>query len=294
VTSPAAKLSPFVRRQNGAVTVAQALAVGVSHQQLRTLLASGWSRPVYGVLVEPSPANPFFAGLRAALLARPGATACRTAAARVHKLAGLPLWKPAELPAVILPAGTKRAQRSGMRTYYGLAPGQRIQRSGFWVTTLAGTVAQVAQTMAFDDLICLLDSALSRGWSIDDHPISRRRRVRLSLALAMADGRSESTLESHLRLLLVRAGVGPEVLQLELCRDGRCYARLDMAWPSRKLAVEADGRETHEKPAALLEDRRRQNRIMIDKWTVLRFTWSDVRYDRDWVVSQVREALATA
>ena len=143
-----------------------------------------------------------------------------------------------------------------------------------------------------DDLICLLDSALANGWAIGDHPLGQRQRIRVSLALALADGRSESTLESHLRLLLVRAGIGPEVLQLKLYRDGLCYARLDMAWPSRMLAVEADGRETHEKPAALLEDRRRQNRIMLAKWTVLRFTWSDVMYDPDWVVAQVREALS--
>jgi len=33
---------------------------------------------------------------------------------------------------------------------------------------------------------------------------------------------------------------------------------------------------------------------MVAKWTVLRFTWSDVMYDPAWVVAQVREALAMA
>jgi very-short-patch-repair endonuclease len=96
-----------------------------------------------------------------------------------------------------------------------------------------------------------------------------------------------------IRLLLVRAGLTPETLQLRLfTRDGVCYARLALAWPSRKLAVEADGREPHDAPDALYRDRSRQNDLVLAGWTVLRFTWSDVRHRPAWVVAQVRRALA--
>jgi very-short-patch-repair endonuclease len=82
-------------------------------------------------------------------------------------------------------------------------------------------------------------------------------------------------------------------LQLQLFdRDGSCFARLDMAWPSRRLAVEADGRERHDKPEALYRDRRRQNDVELAGWTVLRFTWNDVMRHPNWVVAQVRRALA--
>lgn len=47
--------------------------------------------------------------------------------------------------------------------------------------------------------------------------------------------------EALIRLLLVGEGLAPETLQLELFDTrGRVYARLDLAWPSVKLAVEAD------------------------------------------------------
>ena len=63
---------------------------------------------------------------------------------------------------------------------------------------------------------------------------------RLRAALALADGRSESTFETLVRLLLVRAGLAPETLQLEVFdQNGRLYARLDMAWPSVKVGLEA-------------------------------------------------------
>lgn len=294
VTSPATLLRPHALRQNGAVTLAQASSAGLSRQQIRTLIGSaGWTNPVHGILVEPHPRVPFQAGLRAALLARPQASACHVTAARVHKLGGLPLWTPAEKPQLLLPGGAKQAQREGMQTFSGLRSGESVVHRRFAVTTLGRTLADLALRLEFDDFICALDSALHKGWLPGQQKLSRRQAAVLKVALTLADGLSESTLETHCRLLLVRAGVGPEVLQLRLFdRNGICYARLDMAWPSRRLALEADGRETHDKPEALFTDRRRQNKVMLDDWTVLRFTWFDVMFDPDWVVSQVRAALA--
>jgi very-short-patch-repair endonuclease len=95
-----------------------------------------------------------------------------------------------------------------------------------------------------------------------------------------------------LRLLLIRAGLAPETLQLELFEaNGRVYARLDMAWPSVKVAVEADGREHHDAPEALYRDRVRGNALALAGWTVLRFTWADLVRRPQWIVEQVRRAL---
>jgi very-short-patch-repair endonuclease len=58
------------------------------------------------------------------------------------------------------------------------------------------------------------------------------------------------------------------------------------------LAVEADGRDTHDRPEALYADRVRQNLIMLAGWRVLRFTWYDVMQRPDWVIAQVRQALS--
>jgi hypothetical protein len=293
VNGPEVLLHPIVRRQDGAVTTAQAREAGVTHHQLKTLVAHGWSQPSRGVYVEPTPRDPFRAGLRAALLVCPEGVVSGRTAARVHKLSGLPLWTAAELPELRI-AGKTRAQRPGMRLSFCLPPRNPVTRDGWPVTTVAEVISELCYSLELDDLVCLLDSALRGGWRPEDAPLSRRKRAHLGEALALSTGLSESALETLLRLLLVRAGVAPEVLQLELFTyDGRCYARLDMAWTSRRLAVEADGREHHDKPEALYRDRDRQNDVILAGWTVLRFTWYDVLRRPRWVVAQVRRALAS-
>lgn len=189
---------------------------------------------------------------------------------------------------MIYPAGVKKAQRRGLVIHSGLRPGQQSIRTGLAVTDLQRTVEDMAGILALQDLVCLLDRALQLGWTLGGHPGRR-----LAAAAQLTDARSESPLETLLRLVLTAAGLAPEDLQLRLYSPAGVYfARLDMAWPSHKLAVEADGREEHDKPEALYTDRSRQNLIGIAGWTILRFTWVDVVSRPDWVVSQVRQALS--
>ena len=244
------------------------------------------------MLIEARPADEFRAGLRAALLGCEGAAACGKTTARLYELWGLPVWTPSELPELILPKGIRRAQRPGCALRFGLDPQELIHRKGFPSTSLARAVAQLAGEIPLDDLVCLLDSALRQGWTEDAVALSPSQAAQLRRALRFADRRSESALETMVRLLLVRAGLPPEALQLRLFdRDGVYFARLDLAWPSRRLAVEADGAEHHDQPSALYRDRRRQNKLLLAGWTVLRFTWHDVLHRPAWVVAQVREAL---
>ena len=288
-------LAPFLQQQDGVVTTAQALAAGVTERHLRTLLRGGWTQPARGVYVTPHPADAFRASVRAALLACPDGAACATTAARIHELWGLRAWEPSELPQLLVPRVSRRSQRRGMRLSYGLEPRHVEVRSQTRVTRLARTVRDLSCELGHDELVCLLDSALRLGWSPDDYPLSRTRAAKVSAALMLADVRSESPLETRLRLVLVRAGLPPEELQLDvLDRSGQWIARVDMAWPSRCLVVEVDGRDPHDKPKALYRDRRRQNALALAGWTLLRFTWFDVMRRPHWVIAQVRAALSFA
>ncbi len=276
--------------QDGAMTTDQALTAGLTYRQLRTLLENGWSHPTQGVYVTPSPADPFRSSLRAALLACPDGVICGVSAARLHGLAGLPRWTPSELPHVLLPAGQTRNARRGVRRHSGLREGERTSLAGLPVTSLARTVTDLASPLRLDDLICVLDSALAAGWVPGSPP--RRGLRKFLAALAEADGRSESALETLLRLLLSRAGLSPEALQVKVSDGrGRVFARLDMAWPSVLLAVEADGREYHDAPQALYRDRIRANDLELSGWTILRFTWADLLHRPEWIIAQVRRAI---
>jgi hypothetical protein len=233
-------LHALLARQDSAVTRTQALATGLTESQLRTLVLSGWTRPTRGILIAPNPADPFRTSLRAALLACPQAVVAGMSAARLHKLGGLPIWTPAERPHLLLPAGRRYEARKGVRLRSGLQPGEATHRAGLPVTTLDRTVRDMASLLSPDDLICLVDSALAEKW----HPHFPKPKLRA--ALALADGRAESTFETLIRLLLVRAGIPPEALQFKVFdASGRELARVDMAWPRVKLALEADGREHH-------------------------------------------------
>ena len=236
------------------MTTAQAKSAGLSRDQLSALARAGWRRPTRGVYISPNAQEPFRASVRAALLVRPDGSLSHVTASRVHHLGGLPRWTPQECPHLILPAGQTFNNCNGLKLHAGLQPGEGISRQGLPVTSLARTVFDMGTVLALDDLVCLVDSALRAGWVRD--PAAARMPKRLRAALALADRRSESTFETLVRLLLVRAGLAPETLQLEVFdQNGRLYARLDMAWPSVKVGLEADGREFHDLPAALHRDR---------------------------------------
>ena len=177
-----------------------------------------------------------------------------------------------------------------MQRRSGLHADEQTIAGGFPVTTVERTVHDLAVRLRTDDLVCLLDSALRLGWMPQKE--DRRARSRMREALPLADARSESPLETRLRLLLTRAGLPPESLQFEV-RDatGRMVARVDMAWPGVRLGIEADGRSVHGLPEALLGDRRRQNDLQELRWTILRFTWDDVVNHPQAVIAKVRWTL---
>ncbi len=111
--------------------------------------------------------------------------------------------------------------------------------------------------------------------------------------MALADPRCGSVLESLCRLLLIQAGLAPEVTQLLVrSRDGGRIGRVDFAWPSARLVVEVDGFAFHADRESYREDRRRSNALQRAGWVVLRFSWEDVVHTPQLVVAAVREVLS--
>lgn len=111
--------------------------------------------------------------------------------------------------------------------------------------------------------------------------------VRARRALALSDPLAESPPESRLRLALVLAGLAPVAQHVVRDHQGRFVARVDLAFPAWRLAVEYDGRAVHERPEVFARDRERQNELVRAGWTVLRFTAADLRWGASTVVAQV-------
>jgi very-short-patch-repair endonuclease len=115
---------------------------------------------------------------------------------------------------------------------------------------------------------------------------------RLHRAIRLADGRSESPMETILRLLLLEAGLPAAEPQFEV-RDsrGRLVGRVDLAWPLVRLAVEYEG-DHHRDREQFRRDIGRVNALRMAGWAVLRLTADDVLRRPEKTVALVAAELA--
>jgi len=94
-----------------------------------------------------------------------------------------------------------------------------------------------------------------------------------------------------LRMLLVLSGLPRPQAQVKLHDDkGLFLGRPDLYYPTHRLALEYDG-ATHR--TSLVEDNRRQNRLVNAGIRLLRFTAGDVLHNPESVVTQVRGYLSS-
>ena len=125
-------------------------------------------------------------------------------------------------------------------------PPETVVLEGLEATTLARTVVDVARTSRFAEGVMVADAALARGTRRDQltaelpepgHRGARRARE----AVAFADGRSGSPVESLSRVSIAEAGLPAPELQHEFRdRDGRMD--VDFWWPRRGVIGEFDGK----------------------------------------------------
>jgi very-short-patch-repair endonuclease len=108
----------------------------------------------------------------------------------------------------------------------------------------------------------------------------------------LVDPGAESVQESRLRVRLVLAGLPRPVTQFVVERDGRFVARLDLAWPDLRVAVEYDGL-WHGDPEQFHRDRRRLNRLLGEDWIVLHVTARRFREDFGGFLAELHHALRT-
>ena len=146
-------------------------------------------------------------------------------------------------------------------------------------TAVAALDAMVrAEHLTRDDLVRLAGSGAGR-WGV-----SRVRR-----AVPLVDARAESPQESRLRTCLVLAGLEP-VPQFEVLHHGRFVARVDLAFPDVRLAIEYEGAHHFEAGQIQVDDERLE-RLRAAGWRVLRVTAADLR-DLDVLLTRIRAALA--
>lgn len=213
---------------------------------------------------------------------------------------GVELAGPEEPVEVVLPPA-RRVRRRRHVTVRGDVLREEEAVGSAWgpVTSPARTAFDLARRGSLRQSVPQLD-ALARTTSVTAEDVAllarhhrgARHLTRLPAALAEMDPRAESVRESLLRLLVVEAGFARPVLQHTIRdRDGRFVARVDLAWPDLRIALEYDG-GYHDVPEQVVLDRKRLNAIQQCGWSVLVVDRHQLR-DEQRVVGAIRSLLLT-
>lgn len=272
----------------------------VDPDDLLTALRSGRLRRVQRGIYLPRRLDPTPILLaRAALLSSGAVDAVPShqTAARVHQIA---VPEGDRVQHVTVTRRQRRRNRSDLHFHSrSIGCGEVENRAGVSVTSIARTLADLATSMERLRAVWAMDDALRRRLCTKADVIAVIQRWRGGVGcvtawerLDEADGIAESILETAGRLVLRDRGLPLPIPQYQLwAPDGTLVARLDGAYLREKVALEYDGADPHGLPEAVFRDRWRQNRLPELGWTVLRFTWWDVKRDPDGVAAIVRRTL---
>lgn len=187
--------------------------------------------------------------------------------------------------------------RVGVLVHRALMSKREVTTSqGLQVTTVDRTLADLCLSFDLTEIVVLADAAAHlRLTSIKSLTATAVRLTGhagvkvLRRVIGHVEPAAESPMETRLRMLIVLSGL-PRPLAQQPIHDrwGRFIGRPDLYYPNTKLGLEYDG-GTHR--ASLVDDNRRQNRLLAEGVRLLRFTAADIYGRPDSVVDQVRTTL---
>lgn len=280
-----------LRQQAGVISRKQALTNGMSSAGIGRLVSAGrWVRMhprVYLATDHPLTTEARLWG--AALWAGPRAVVSGVTAAWWHGL-----WPdPSSIVDLTVPDSWKRAVRPGVRLRRSdLEDVDWVEVRGMRVTAVPLTVLASAVELGAAGSR-LLDRALQRWVDFEElyrahcRNLGRAGSAATARLLCAARDRAASEAERQAMGLLRDAGLigwvrGYRIGEFEV----------DLAFVGSRVAIEIDGWAWHSDVERFRHDRRRQNALVLAGWTVLRFTWHDLRQRPAAVIGEIRRALA--
>ncbi len=280
-----AELRTLLAGHDGVITRRQALDAGLSSSAIGRLADSGaWSRVGNGVYFAANHGMSHRARMR---------IACARAGSRSVLSGGSAAWwhriepRPPTTITVTAPRTRHSANIPGVDVLLrDLHEVDIVERAGIRVTSIPLTVLDAAGATGSK----VLDSALLRGQVSLEQLLAAHRRypgrrgapVSERMLTAAANG-ARSEAERILVKLLRTARITGWVTNEEVCG----YP-VDVMFVGHKVIIEIDGFAFHSDAEAFQHDRTRQNVLVGNGWTVLRFTWSDLTERPHHVVAQIR------
>jgi hypothetical protein len=280
------RIADLAARQLGLITWQQLLEMGVSRETIKRWIRNGTLASIHrGVYRLPGYPITWDQRCFAALLAAGGFSALSFQAAGMYwEAAGVR----AETPHITI-VDAQKLRLPGVIVHRTrlLAPGDIVRRTGLRVTSPYRTIIDLAGVLAPDVLEDALDDLVRRRL-VSVRALAARLEIRgrrgvrgvrsLAALLAARDGqrRKASGHQNRFRRDIERAGLPTPLEEHDIYDEaGRWLARVDFAYPERKVYVEIDGSH-HETPKQWRSDVARQNRLALSGWRPLRFTKPDL------------------
>lgn len=222
-------------------------------------------------------------------------------AAALHRFDGFDLKPPFH---VVTPRD-RNVRRLGhvVHTAFDLPRIDRSLAFDLPVTSPARTLIDLAKSHGAERLTTALDGALRDGLISEDFLLRRICALRASgrygipNLLAVIEGSeisrgAHSWLEREFLRLMSVAGLPRPLPQQVLSRRGDTLIRVDFRFAGTPVVVEVLGYRWHRTRTQMIVDAQRYNRLILDGFVPLQFTFDAVVSDSDTVVRTVLEALA--
>lgn len=277
--------------KRGPFSVADARPIGLEWRDLQT---KSWTRLSRGQYAWNGLTQDIDLRLRAIALRMPSTYAFSGQTAGWLFGLDMPACEPVE---VTVGRNVSVRARSGVRLRRACLPdADVITRRGFRTTSALRTACDLGSRRDLVESVVALDAAL-HAKLVNATDLARHVEAnpgakgigRLRRAAALADPRSESPMESRLRLQLLKARLPSPCVQVELNdASGRFLGRADLYYPDCRLLIEYDGDNHKDRLAA---DLKRQNALVGAGYQMLRFTAADLRAPGS-AAAQVRKARA--
>jgi hypothetical protein len=227
--------------------------------------------------------------------------ACGPTAAALHRFDGFFLKPPFH---VLVPRG-RNVRRIGhvIHTTLELPLLDRANVAGVPAVSATRALIEIASTTDARRLTAALDSALRDGRTSDDFLHRRMVALRgsgrdgIRRLLAVVEGAEvtrggHSWLEREFLRLVAESGLPRPMTQQILGRCGKRLIRVDFRFPGTPVLVETLGYRWHRTTAQIEIDTQRLNRLVLDGFVPLQFTYDRVVEDGRGAVAEVREALS--
>ena len=288
-------------RQHGVLTRRQVLDLGYSDSAIGRLIGTGrWQRLYRGVYLIVPPTDSLRARLIAIALRVPGRTWISHGSAAA-------LWEilpDSGNPIEVTTCGNLKDTTLRVHRVAALDVVDRAVLEGVPVTGVERTLIDLAGVVRRT----VLEGAVSEALRLRLTDVNRLRKRAEALSCPGRRGApllrkmldewagsraAESALELAFGRLSRQQGLPPGVRQFEVRERGRFVARVDVAYPSEKLAVELDGYRWHGGAGRWRADLARRNLLTKLGWRVVHLTWQDVRSSPEEVAALLRDALGT-